>query len=251
MLRIYGDAFVTVVNHISHITGMIEMQGKRQPGRHLSEEVHQKLIPWVAKLDDLLEHINAPATRAASREAHRLLEDPKSSASRVAGALDQLILRFQAELEGQDLMLLDREETRLSSAANEGFGKVVADAFPAAVEDIYEAAKCAAFHRFTASVFHLMRAMECAVQELSETLHIPNPDREWGKLLSDMAKKIEAMPKGDARDAWSENHALLYHVKQAWRNKTMHPKKTYTDEEAHGVYVAVRSFMRHLAPLVV
>jgi hypothetical protein len=54
----------------------------------------------------------------------------------------------------------------------------------------------------------------------------------------------------DKRDAWSESHSHLYHVKQAWRNGTMHPKKTYTQEEAEAVFAAVRVFMRHLAKLL-
>jgi len=130
------------------------------------------------------------------------------------------------------------------------FGENAANAFPLAVEDIEEAAKCLAFSRYTAAVFHLMRAMEAAVQRISKEIGVADTEREWGKLLSDMAKKIEPMPKGDRRNRWSESHAHLYHVKQAWRNDTMHPKKTYTEEEADNVYRAVKSFMSHLATLV-
>jgi len=81
-------------------------------------------------------------------------------------------------------------------------------------------------------------------------LSIPKPEREWGKLLSDINKKIEVMPKGDIRDKWSESHTLLYHVKQAWRNTTMHPKQSYTTNEAREVFDAVKSFMRHLVILI-
>ena len=77
-----------------------------------------------------------------------------------------------------------------------------------------------------------------------------HPDREWGKLLSDIDAKIEQMPKGDMRNAWSECHANLYHVKQAWRHGTMHPKETYTPDQAKEVFQAVRVFMIQLATLV-
>lgn len=83
---------------------------------------------------------------------------------------------------------------------NPFFGDKVEDAFPRAAEDISEAGKCLALDRSTAAVFHLMRAMESAVGRLSLKLDIPNPDREWGKLLSDIPKKIEAMPKGSGRN---------------------------------------------------
>lgn len=99
-------------------------------------------------------------------------------------------------------------------------------------------------------VFHLMRAMEAAVKALALRVGAAHVEKEWGKLLSDISTAIEAMPKGAERDRWSESHSHLYHVKQAWRNDTMHPKKTYTEEEARTVYQAVRSFMTHLASLL-
>ncbi len=58
------------------------------------------------------------------------------------------------------------------------------------------------------------------------------------------------MPRGEQRDEWSGRHVNLYHVKQAWRNSTMHPKETCTSEQAKEVFDAVRVFMRQLATLV-
>lgn len=135
------------------------------------------------------------------------------------------------------------------------FGAEVGSKFPLNAEDIESAGKCLALGQPTAAVFHLMRAMEAAVSQLSSSLQIPNPDREWGKLLSDIHRKIESMPKTTddervTRNNWSESHANLYHVKQAWRNDTMHPKKTYTTEQATEVFEATRVFMRHLAFLI-
>jgi hypothetical protein len=95
-----------------------------------------------------------------------------------------------------------------------------------------------------------MRAMEVVVQRLAKKLGVPNVEKEWGKLLSDIGKAVEAMPKGAKRDKWSEAHTHLHHVKQAWRNDTMHPKQTYTREQAHDVYRAVRTCADHLAGLV-
>lgn len=135
------------------------------------------------------------------------------------------------------------------------FGDQVARKFPKSLEDIEAAGSCLALGQGTACVFHLMRAMEAAVGRLCTRLNIPNPDREWGKLLSDINKAVEAMPKGTAkeqrkRNAWSEAHTHLYHLKQAWRNDTMHPKKTYTQEQAREVFAATRVFMNYLAGLV-
>jgi len=95
-----------------------------------------------------------------------------------------------------------------------------------------------------------MRAMEEAVKILGTKLGVANVEKEWGKILSDLTSKIEAMPKGTHRDEWSACHVNLYHVKQAWRNSTMHPKETYTNQQARDVLRAVRAFMQQLATLV-
>jgi hypothetical protein len=117
-------------------------------------------------------------------------------------------------------------------------------------EDLDEACNCLALARATACVFHLMRAMEEAVKILGTKLGVTNVEKEWGKILSDIGAKIEAMPKGQSRDEWSACHVNLYHVKQAWRNSTMHPKETYTTEQAKEVLDAVFAFLKQLATLV-
>jgi HEPN domain-containing protein len=130
------------------------------------------------------------------------------------------------------------------------FGDGVDSKFPSTKEDIENAGKCIGVGQDTAAVFHIMRAMEAAVAELSRKLSITNTEREWGKLLSDIHKKIEQMPRGSERNAWSECHANLYHVKQAWRNQTMHPKATYTQEQAKEIFQTTRVFMSQLATLI-
>ena len=135
------------------------------------------------------------------------------------------------------------------------FGGEVADRFPDAVTDLDEASNCLAMSRNTASVFHLMRAMELFVREVgvklgAAVLDKNNADLDWGIIVANINAKIEKMAKGDERDSWSEISSLLYHVKQCWRNRTMHPKQTYTDEEATKIYEAVKNFAATLAKRV-
>ena len=99
-----------------------------------------------------------------------------------------------------------------------------------------------------------MRVMEIAVKSLGETLDctvIDKNDRdlEWGKILGNIGNKVEEFPKGPRKDEWSSVVTMLYHVKQAWRNTTMHPKQTYTDAEALAAFNAVKAFMTELAAL--
>jgi len=133
------------------------------------------------------------------------------------------------------------------------FGKVVADKFPKTVEDIQESAKCLAFGRYTASVFHLMRVMESAVQYLGKRLSINLvTEKAWHNIIEEVDKAIKGLPikqprQKALRNRLAEASAHLRMVKDAWRNDVMHPKETYTEEEAERVFRNVKDFMVHLA----
>jgi HPt (histidine-containing phosphotransfer) domain-containing protein len=146
--------------------------------------------------------------------------------------------------------VLSGESIRYIASTEPLYGEAVEMAFPLSSEDIADAGRSLGYGLNTAVAFHLMRAMELTIQILAAKLGFNNVDKVWGKLLADINEAIMKMAKGRDRDAWSECHSHLYHVKQAWRNPTMHPKKTYTDAEAKALFDAVGSFMRHLAPLV-
>jgi hypothetical protein len=187
-------------------------------------------------IDGLLDQIDCPK--------------PQISADKLSDSLRTIEGRLRDSLRLCAFLSLTPNEATLYNEKEPQFGCLVEDVFPAASEDISESAKCLALGRTTATVFHLMRAMECSVQVLSQKLGIRNTEREWGKLLSDIGNIIKEMPLGSVRDKWSEVHTHLYHVKQAWRNNTMHPKQTYTDVEAEAIFSAVRVFMNGLAALV-
>ncbi|QQV78097.1 hypothetical protein H5J25_05025 [Sphingomonas aliaeris] len=193
-------------------------------------------------------HANVPATIGALDELIKICDYVAiPDAATLALWLGQVTSRLQDEISSRSIILLSGDEARMFSPE---IKKSIQDAFPQTIEDLEEASKCLAFGRFTASVFHLMRGMEGAVKVLCRHLDIVNVDLDWGKLLSAMESKIKDLPKGENKDKWSESHVHLYHVKQAWRNGTMHPKKTYSEEQAVEAFRAVNSFMGHLAMLV-
>ena len=179
-----------------------------------------------------------------------LMLDRTSSTRELVSYIDDLRRRLIDQMEIVFCLFLDEGDKKLYDCSSTIFGDEVNCSFPMLLEDISEASKCLALHRYTACVFHLMRAMEGSVQALSAKLGIQNTSREWGKLLADIKPIIESMKPGDMRNAWSETFSLLYHVKQSWRNDTMHPKQTYTEDEARAIFSAVNAFMKSLASLV-
>lgn len=205
-----------------------------------------------AKIADAADVINAPVTKIAADRARKKLTNNKKpiTLAELRPINAEVRSRLLDEIGEVRFYCLSASAAAYYNPAEPLFGAAVDARLAKASNDISEAGKCFATGRYTASVFHLMRAMEASVQKISEQLGIENVEREWGKLLSDIDAKIGTMAKGDNRNNWSQVHANLYHVKQAWRNDTMHPKATYTEEEAREVFEAMKALTRHLASLL-
>jgi hypothetical protein len=129
------------------------------------------------------------------------------------------------------------------------FGEQVFQSFGSTAHDIEEACKCYACERHDATVFHLMRAMESPLRCLAKTVHVKYSPG-WAGYLNRIDKKLRN-PKTKLRKARKEflsnTSVLLWAVKDAWRNETMHLEKQYSPEQAAEIFRSVRAFMVHLA----
>jgi hypothetical protein len=56
--------------------------------------------------------------------------------------------------------------------------------------------------------------------------------------------------KATETKAFAAASAHLYNVKIGWRNEVMHPKQTYTADEAKTIFSSVELFIRDLAGLI-
>jgi hypothetical protein len=132
------------------------------------------------------------------------------------------------------------------------FGKGVNAKFPDIQFDMVEAGNCYAAGRGTAVVFHLMRIMETGVQQFGTKLGVPlTGEKVWQVILDGVNAKIKSLPPKDPSTiSMSQTAANLYAVKLAWRNEVMHPKDTYTLEEADNLIRQVKIFMEQLATIV-
>lgn len=155
---------------------------------------------------------------------------------------------FLLHVEGRDVLLYGK--TAL-------FGAVVTAKFPKASEDIQAAGECLALRQATACVFHLMRVMEVGVRTLGKKLkvQISVETETWNMILDHVSKAIKALPAKTAANKKRKAElaavvASLDAVRIATRNEVMHPKQTYTREQAHDVFNATRAFMTHLGALV-
>jgi hypothetical protein len=131
------------------------------------------------------------------------------------------------------------------------FGNEVFNAFPSATDDIQESGTCLALERATACVMHLNRALECCLAALAKTVGVTKQN-DWGGYIREIDKELNARVKAaGARSPdeqfYAEASANFDRLRRAYRNPTMHPEKTYSQDQAEDVLLATKAFMIHLA----
>lgn len=149
-------------------------------------------------------------------------------------------------------------EQQLEYYENSDFFSQLTVKLPGIASDCSEAGNCIALERYTASVFHLMRVMELCVVELGNKLGVRNAtEKTWGALTTEMEQALRARysrnPTQSDKTEQASYSVLLSHlnaVRIAWRNPTMHPKSSYTSEEARDIFQHVRLFARDLAEIL-
>jgi hypothetical protein len=179
---------------------------------------------------------------------------PKVGGASIATAITRFLSRLQDEFSARYYFCLDQNNARFYEK-HDLFGEAVARKFKDAADDIKQAGNCLALEQPTACVFHLMRAMEVAVRQLSKRLKIKvTPQTTWRVMTNNMDPKIRAMPdvtqhQKNRKNEWEAARANLHAVGSVWRNNTMHPATSYTQTQALDVFNAVRVFMSNLAIL--
>lgn len=131
-------------------------------------------------------------------------------------------------------------------------------AFPSAYKEIREAGNCFSCARYTATVFHAMRAAEIGLRSLGKKLKVGFPFpielAEWNSIIEKVEaeiRKISQLPRSKKREIdqqfYSEAAANFRYFKDAWRIRVSHVRETYDEAQAHSVLNHCREFMEILA----
>jgi hypothetical protein len=250
MLRQYGEGYASLMYFLVRYRCELEMLGNGPMPTELGSRIRISLealrtyIETTGILRDLLDEIE--------RATDAITDDPHAVAMKVR--VDNICQRIMDELDRYSFYYVHTAMVHLYER-DDAFGIKVAQKFKKAAPEIKSAGTCIALGQGTASVFHLMRAMEFAVKRLSTRIRAPiTPKDTWGAMLSKMKVQIDKMPettekKKRKREQWSESRSHLFHVKEAWRDNSMHSIRAYGLPEAVNVYDAVKVFMAHLAGL--
>jgi hypothetical protein len=168
-------------------------------------------------------------------------------------------------------MAIPKEGHELLLAAEAPFGKPIKRAFPSAASDVTQAKVCMAFELYTASVFHLMRAVEWALRALANDLGVkrirtvkkpgkkavyqPLSYAEWERILDGLHDAVDAriakLKRGQEKQKTQEFYYPILQdiraIKDAWRNHVMHARVEYMTEDAKAVFEHVKRLMTILS----
>lgn len=190
--------------------------------------------------------------------ARRIKEDiDRLAGNEVEERFKILEERMYDELDSITVLWVSQREAGFFEKT-ELFGALFKKQFPAANGEVIEAGNCFALGRYTACVFHLMRATEKGVLALFSALQLPplsQPTWSWGSVLRQIDEEIKRRNKTMASDpTWiadkeffEQAYAFLHSVKNPIRNSTMHVASTYDEAGAENVFNAIKSFLSHLA----
>ncbi len=239
---------------------ILEQSLRNQPSQDdtpIDEVTRLMLQGDIAELSALLVTLGAKMTIAAVEEFEEFLnkEDIPVFTSTATRSVQDIAVTFRRELSLRKTFCIEPHREQFFAPVPGSYAPDFDVKFPAAIYETDEAGKCLALGRSTATVFHLMRAMEIGIKAVARCLGVQDPtkdhERSWGKILETIKLATEAKNKAgwsnkDDKQFFADVYVSLDAVRVAWRNTTMHVENKYTGDEAEHIFMAARGLMRKL-----
>lgn len=196
---------------------------------------------------------NAPLSPFLNAQWDRCEERLETLKEHEAAVGIELLVQLQkgllTQLKQQTFLMLDNAHASLFDQ-RDPFGDAVSALFPDTTTDIHEGVQCLALERYTASVFHMMRAAEHALRYLAREVGVANvEEKDFGQLVQETRDQRNAVKSRDPEKKWTADAlASLDLFKDARRrNPVCHARNDhYTEERARDVYNGTRAFMQSL-----
>lgn len=260
MLEVNPLPFVAAIAALRTLIERVAAQGKETLVLDADRKISQNV------LTPLLETFSIVGCRSAYVATERLINKLNGEGikfGQLFSETSEIESRFADHLSDVVMLVLQPNEASLMLPVDKligGIGPHVEGfpaAFPNASHDIEEAAKCYAFNRYTASVFHCMRALEAGVGAFSKLLDIPNPtkaaEKNWGVILRKITEALDSKwPRGGRISGtlgaeYEKIHVTLDAIKNPWRNATMHVESTYSPHESLHIIRCTTMFLVEIA----
>jgi hypothetical protein len=255
MLKAYGFIFCASSNNLGRLAFH---EHSNDPNELLTDDHKSGVVKIVSDIELACKDLDLPMTVAKVWRIANLLTRQSVTIQQIKTELKHLNETLQDELKAVMFLSIPTEAASLYMEPRP-FGEQVAIAFPSASADIEEAAKCLACERYTATVFHLMRAAERMMRVLAwdrrasvQTTNgkeCPIDLATWEQVIKAVKHEVDKIAgwprtKGEIRTQALEfyNSAMeeFRAFKDAWRNHIMHGRRAYIANDAEQVMEHVK-----------
>jgi hypothetical protein len=264
MIRFYADSFAGALHRLELLA--VAMLGLEDPrsGQLKVENVRKFLEDGPKSLAGMAEECSKTGFARLARRCTTIAQSfgSKPPAADLALVFD-LLSDIRAELGDHLYFWVPGERRRWYADDDEAlfgdgkpFAASVRDAIPGVGPELAEASRCFALARWTACVFHLMRAVEIALRKWADELGVTIPPEvsEWREILEAAEDRLEhyrKQPRTPGRTAAIEYEAeLSAHfrtIKDAWRNHVSHSRTPYDERQATSILSHVQAFVEKVA----
>jgi hypothetical protein len=247
-----------VIRAFNYMSGFIVVSQDVLSDDQLNAVVPSDLRSAVQTLTEALtkscEELDMPLVVNQANRVKELLSQESANRADLFAQLGQLNSRIMEYMASQTLLVFPSYRSEHYHEPLKDW-HVVPSSFPSAVDAIEESEKCFALGRTTASVFHLMAIVQIGLTALAKNLRV-NVDLfdTWEKVIGGIEGAISAKRASMARQNWKRIEAFydealsdLRSIKNAWRNPTMHFRRSYDEAQAAKVRERVKDFMIHLS----
>lgn len=251
MLEFHAAAYGEFMSGLAHVSRMIKDDTLPEQWREIIRQAIELIGPEMEKLP----------LGVVVPDQYKFLRDKFETAnpSQISTMVEMLQSSITADLGSHYFLDIEPGKKEYFEQTNFPFGENVHDEFQDSNYDISAASRCFALDEWTATVLHLMRALEPGLVWLGTEVGLSKSDLEhtnWQKIIERVEKAIRdesKEPKAD-RDRnrfLNEAASQFRYIKDAWRNYASHGKATYDENTSKAIWDHVRGFMTSLADWIV
>ncbi len=248
MLRFHAESVVASASTIIQIVHILER------GEGLNEGHTRPVGAALGQLMRECERLDLPMTQSQLKRIKESVDDGSFGNFRtMRHQLEEVLNRLQDELSARVFYQIESEKSPYYESPENLWGERVTKAFPTAAVELSEAAKCYGLGRYTACVFHLMRALEVGLSCMAKVFAVPSDHANWHNIIEQVEAKVRELPKirpsqwKADQEFYSQAASHFMIFKDAWRNYTAHRRGIYDEKEARRIMDNVFGFMDQLA----
>ena len=256
MHRFYAERLIRTLSFIEQCETVVATH-RDEP--QLDDKGLKVLVDLLNSAITNFEAIELEITAKPARRAKQYLLEHKETDALFEAQLADIRSRCTDELEGKLIFCVTSDNARYFPRDDAPlFGKEVDEKFKKKARyEISEAGKCLALDRPTACVFHLMRAVEVAIEAIRTCLQMPSPSRDqhkaWGAVLGAVREELDRRERLDYKHQWNSMadrklfermHMSLVAIKDGCRDDTMHVESVYPPSEAEHLFALTKGFIQ-------